>query len=332
MNSLTLHRALAALVTVAVTAVLGACGGGGGGGGGISGPSERDAGSSSTPTTLKGIFADGPVSGIGYRTSTGSGTTNATGEFSYSSSVPNEQVTFFIGAVDLPAVAASAVITPLQIAKAKDINNQVVTNILILLQSLDADGNPANGIDIPATAAAAVTSPIDFNVSPGVFAANPAVVNLVANSGSTNKVVVSASVAQAHFVKTLNGAPGVPKINVAPDADAGKAQSVLVGAKVILNGSQSFDANGDPLTYAWTLSSKPSGSNAALTNPTSAAPSFTADVAGNYLASLAANDGTLDSNAATVTVTATAAGDNAAPVANAGAVQSVASATRRKRE
>ena len=143
---------------------------------------------------------------------------------------------------------------------------------------------------------------------------------MVANSGSTNKVVVAESVAQANFLDTLHGSNGVPKINVAPVANPGTAQSQVVGATVTLNGAVSSDANGDQLTYAWTLTSKPTGSNASLTNPTSAAPSFTADVAGTYVASLVVNDGSLNSNTATVTVTAAVA--NVAPVANAGTAQS----------
>ena len=78
-------------------------------------------------------------------------------------------------------------------------------------------------------------------------------------------------------------------------------------------------------TYAWTLSSRPAGSAAALTGASSAAPTFTADVAGTYVASLVVNDGKVNSTAATVTITATVA--NAAPVANAGAAQNVTTGT-----
>lgn len=55
-----------------------------------------------------------------------------------------------------------------------------------------------------------------------------------------------------------------PAANVAPVANAGSAQSILTGAVVTLNGSASTDANSDPLTYAWTLTSKPVGSAAVL--------------------------------------------------------------------
>ncbi|PIY23372.1 MAG: hypothetical protein COZ10_09450, partial [Comamonadaceae bacterium CG_4_10_14_3_um_filter_60_75] len=55
--------------------------------------------------------------------------------------------------------------------------------------------------------------------------------------------------------------------------------------------------------------------------PTTAKPTFVADVAGSYVASLIVNDGTTASSAAAVTVTASVA--NAAPVANAGIAQNV---------
>jgi hypothetical protein len=110
--------------------------------------------------------------------------------------------------------------------------------------------------------------------------------------------------------------------NSAPVANAGTAQSVSTAAVVTLNGTGSTDANGDTLTYRWTLTSKPTSSTAALSSATAASPTFTADLAGSYVASLVVNDSKVDStNTSTVTITASAA--NSAPVANAGPVQTV---------
>ena len=110
--------------------------------------------------------------------------------------------------------------------------------------------------------------------------------------------------------------------NSAPVANAGSAQSVSTAAVVTLNGTGSTDANGDTLTYRWTLTSKPTSSTAALSFATVASPTFTADLAGSYVASLVVNDSKVDStNTSTVTITASAA--NSAPVANAGPVQTV---------
>ena len=110
-------------------------------------------------------------------------------------------------------------------------------------------------------------------------------------------------------------------VNAPPVANAGANQNVVAGATVTLDGSTSGDANLDPLTYKWVLVAKPAGSAAALSSSSSAQPTFTADQAGVYVASLVVNDGKVDSALTTVSVTATLV--NAAPVANAGPNQNV---------
>ena len=86
--------------------------------------------------------------------------------------------------------------------------------------------------------------------------------------------------------------------NTAPIADAGSDQTsnVLVGDVVVLDGSASSDADGDVLSYSWSLISAPGGSTAALSDPTVANPSFNADLAGTYAVQLVVNDGAVDSN------------------------------------
>lgn len=131
---------------------------------------------------------------------------------------------------------------------------------------------------------------------------------LVVNDGKVSSVaatiIVTAAVTNAH-----------------PIANAGIAQNVITASTVTLNGSASSDANGDQLTYVWTLTSKPTGSSAVLAGATGAMPVFAPDIVGTYVASLVVNDGKVNSTASTVTITASAT--NAAPVANAGTAQNV---------
>ena len=104
--------------------------------------------------------------------------------------------------------------------------------------------------------------------------------------------------------------------NLAPTADAGPDQSVAPGAQVQLDGSASSDPDGDPLTYQWSLTTKPPASTATLSDPTAVNPTFTVDLSGTYVAQLIVNDGTEDSAPDTVTI-----GSNSKPVADAGADQ-----------
>jgi len=92
--------------------------------------------------------------------------------------------------------------------------------------------------------------------------------------------------------------------NVKPVADAGGNQVAIVGDLVLLDGSGSYDANNDPLTYNWDMVSQPKGSVATLNNPLVVDPDFVPDVNGWYLISLVVNDGELDSDPDNATILA----------------------------
>lgn len=173
---------------------LAACGGGGGGGGG-------------TPTgSSTGVLTDGPVGGVQYSTSSGvTGTTDAQGQFDYN---PGDTVTFRVGQLTLGSLVAngsSTTITPIQIAEAAsalsaDQRQTLVTNLLVLLQSLDSDGNADNGITIPAAAGTApntaTAAQINLTADPAAFASNPA---LATASNAAGGEVVDPEDALAHF-------------------------------------------------------------------------------------------------------------------------------------
>jgi hypothetical protein len=103
--------------------------------------------------------------------------------------------------------------------------------------------------------------------------------------------------------------------NVAPVAEAGDNQAVnLYGSVVTLNGSQSYDPNGDELSYAWSFTSKPQASQASLNGANTATPSFVADLHGDYIVQLTVKDAFGGTASDTVTVSF----NNLPPVANAG--------------
>ena len=92
--------------------------------------------------------------------------------------------------------------------------------------------------------------------------------------------------------------------NSAPVADAGDHQTLYLGEVTQLDGSGSYDANMDLLTYAWSIQSRPAGSVAALDADQTVNPGFTPDLAGDYVFSLTVFDGEKHSAPASVMVSA----------------------------
>ncbi|MGB0748985.1 MAG: PKD domain-containing protein, partial [Magnetospiraceae bacterium] len=97
-------------------------------------------------------------------------------------------------------------------------------------------------------------------------------------------------------------------------AEAGPEQAVAEGAPVQLDGTGSVDADGDTLTYQWSILEQPNASHNLLVNETTATPTFTIDHFGTYVFQLAVDDGVNDLALDTVVVTTV----DARPIAEAG--------------
>ena len=154
-------------------------------------------------------------------------------------------------------------------------------------QSFDPDGDPI-------TYAWSITSkpPYSAAVLDDPTAAKP---TFVADSLGTYviELIVTDDKGSASFPAEVV----VSSENVKPVADAGGNQMVLVGDPVNLDGSGSYDVNGDDLTYSWNIASAPKNSQFELIDPETVNPTFIAYTAGLYTTSLVVNDGFLDSAA-----------------------------------
>lgn len=157
----------------------------------------------------------------------------------------------------------------------------------------------------PSGSAAALATPDQVSTS----------INIDATGEYRVKLVVTDSLGLASEPVEVT----ISTVNSTPIAAAGDDKEVInLNVAVALNGSQSWDDDGDPLTYLWTLVNKPVGSSAALSNPTSVNPSLTPDMYGDYTIQLEVSDSWVTS-AADVVVIST---KNLAPVAEAGNNQS----------
>ena len=131
--------------------------------------------------------------------------------------------------------------------------------------------------------------------------------NAVGSNGlATSAAVGTTTITAIDATSGISGSTALTVTNTAPVANAGAVQNVVTGTLVTLDGSGSNDANGDTITYSWSITSKPLDSSAALSDPTSVKPTFTADVEGSYVFNLIVNDGIANSDASTITVTASA--------------------------
>lgn len=158
--------------------ILTACGGGSGGG-------------SSTPAQKTGQLIDSTVQGAAvYVNNKKIATTDKDGKFTYPE---NATVTFKVGNVTLGSVNAPDIVTPADLAT--DI--QGITNIAQLLQSLDSDQNPANGIVIPETIAAKLKTKVDLSKPKTALTA------IEQDLKASNIKFVPATNAMSHLTQTI---------------------------------------------------------------------------------------------------------------------------------
>jgi LmbE family N-acetylglucosaminyl deacetylase len=129
---------------------------------------------------------------------------------------------------------------------------------------------------------------------------------------SVSATTVNIGLAEIETFSSSGGQPG----NQAPVADAGPDATVAAGASVQLDGLDSFDPDGNAISFAW---SQIGGPVVALFNVDTATPTFTAPAAPTTLTfQLIVNDGLVSSAPSTVIITVTATAElNRALIATA---------------
>ncbi len=189
---------LRALIAAGLTSGLVACGGG----------DSSDSGGGENPTPpsgseLTGQFVDSPVGGLEY-TRSNSGTeiflTNDNGEFNYQK---DETVTFKVGQLTLGSTQGNALISPRDLA-----SGEGATNVARVLQTLDDDGDPTNGITISAevrSKAAKAANPRNISETTNLDDIKSEITSLASDSSVT---LVSAEDANAHLEETLTSIDG----------------------------------------------------------------------------------------------------------------------------
>ena len=89
-----------------------------------------------------GHFVDANVNGLYFETPTQSGITGDGGQFRF---IPEEPVDFFVGSLPLGDALADRAVGPDDLFEGADMDDDRVLNVARLIQSFDADGNPAQG-------------------------------------------------------------------------------------------------------------------------------------------------------------------------------------------
>jgi len=167
----------------------------------IFGCSSNGSGSSS------GTLNDSAVEGVSYVSGTQSGVTDQNGTFHYT----GDRVSFAVGNIELGSGTPKAFMTLVDLVDgAVDETHPAVTNIACLLQSMDDDQNPGNGIKITQQVRDAATGmSVNFEQSVEAFGIDSDVQMLMSGmtmpGGTGPRTLRDCMLAQAHLRDTLLG-------------------------------------------------------------------------------------------------------------------------------
>ena len=189
-----------------------------------------------------------------------------------------------------PSAISSSTASPLA-AKAVDLTDAIA--ILKMIVGLDVNTGGA-----PLTAYQAYAADVDGN---GKVELSDAI--------SVLNRIVGLETATTNWV-FFNGEPKItdklkPRVPAIVSALVSSSNNVSLTA--VLRGDV---VSSNAYTYNWTLRSKPTGSSAAITDTSAVNPSFKADVAGDYVATMTITDGSKNVATSSITLTACNASSN----------------------
>lgn len=255
----------------------------------------------------------------------------------HDATVPGHTTTFNVlnpcsilpaGGVSIQSTFYSIVCVPMANAGAdQTVNEEVVVSLNGTSSSFPSNGNPGyqwTQVAGPTVTLSDQTSTTPSFTSPTVSAALGSQIltfQLIVNDGGAFSDADTVDITVVH-------------VNKKPVADAGDNFNLREGATGYLNSSHSYDPDGDPLSgHTWTQTAGPGLS--LQPNGNTASPSFTAPLGNQTLLfQLQVSDGQLTSDLSSGTSAAAAdtvqvtVGSNTAPVAHAGADQTVNESTQ----
>ncbi len=144
-----------------------------------------------TDRALGWIGLSTPIAGLSYQSDGESGVTDDYGLFSYPQ---GGEVRFYLGQIQIGAVAGAAIITPLELVGANDASDVRAINLTRLLMALDEDQDTGNGISI-ISAAAQLSGELNLG--------DPASLDTVLAQADPDRALADAASAQAQLEQIL---------------------------------------------------------------------------------------------------------------------------------
>jgi hypothetical protein len=181
----------------------------------------------------RGHFIDSPVGGLSCQTPTYSGLTDESGGFDY---FPGERVDLAIGSVHIGSPLAGHKISPLDIFEAADTDDPRVINMARLLQSLDVDANPKEGINITEDVAVCLEDTVEaLGLSSLNFSDDAQIEDVIqgtiscASGKEIYLVAVSAEDAKANLETATNNSMFRKNVSRTPEMGSAKAKLNIMG-------------------------------------------------------------------------------------------------------